>query len=102
MKTTSCTLIDKTLRLNQAPRCLAKTRLGNLCQAPAVHGKRRCRMHGCGKGSGAPVGNQYAVTHGETTVQARIFRQTVRQTIVFSKMLFNQMSRQAVAIDLLK
>ena len=29
-----------------APRCGAKTRAGCPCQAPAIHGKRRCRMHG--------------------------------------------------------
>jgi hypothetical protein len=31
---------------SKAPRCGAKTRRGTPCQGPAVHGKRRCRMHG--------------------------------------------------------
>ncbi|MAL25404.1 MAG: hypothetical protein CL820_05815 [Croceicoccus sp.] len=32
------------LRLAQAPRGLAKTRNGSRCQAPAVKGRKRCRM----------------------------------------------------------
>jgi len=46
-----------------APRCGAKTRSGAPCKSPAVRGNQRCRMHG-GKGSGAPIGNQNAVTRG--------------------------------------
>ena len=42
-----------------SPRCGTKTRRGTLCQAPAISGKKRCRMHG-GKGSGAKSGNQNA------------------------------------------
>jgi uncharacterized protein YjcR len=45
-------------------RCGAKTRSGKACRSPAVQGKRRCRMHGGAAGSGAPRGNQNAVTHG--------------------------------------
>lgn len=36
-----------------APRCGAKTRSGNPCKSPAIHGKARCRMHG-GKSKGRP------------------------------------------------
>ena len=32
--------------MRQSPRCGARTRKGTACQAPAVAGKRRCRMHG--------------------------------------------------------
>ena len=32
--------------LGLAPRCGARTRAGCPCRAPALHGKRRCRMHG--------------------------------------------------------
>ena len=32
------------LRLAQAPRGLAKTRKWSKCQAPAVKGRKRCRM----------------------------------------------------------
>ncbi|CCQ72422.1 HGGxSTG domain-containing protein [Magnetospira sp. QH-2] len=42
--------------MNQAPRCGAKTRRGTPCQAPAMVGKRRCRLH-AGKASGAPTRN---------------------------------------------
>jgi hypothetical protein len=31
---------------SKAPRCGARTRAGGSCLAPAVRGKRRCRMHG--------------------------------------------------------
>ena len=51
-------------RLQDAPRCGAKTRKGTACQSPAVNGKKRCRMHGGAKRSGAPKGNQNAFKHG--------------------------------------
>ena len=50
-------------RLTDAPRCRARTRAGTECQSPAVHGKRRCRMHG-GTNPGAPIGNRNARKHG--------------------------------------
>jgi len=46
------------------PRCGAKTRSGGSCRAPAVRGKRRCRMHGGGPESGAPRRNQNARKQG--------------------------------------
>lgn len=51
-------------------RCGAKTRAGTPCQAPAVKGKKRCRMHGGAKWSGAPIGNQNAFLHGLYTQEA--------------------------------
>jgi len=54
--------------LADAPRCLARTRSGRPCQAPAVRGKRRCRMHG-GTNPGAPKGNRNAVKHGMRTAE---------------------------------
>ena len=45
-------------------RCGAQTRSGGKCQAPAVAGKARCRMHGGAKGSGAAKGNRNALKHG--------------------------------------
>ncbi len=48
----------------ESPRCGAKTRSGRPCSSPAVRGKKRCRMHGGAKGSGAPLGNQNALKHG--------------------------------------
>ena len=37
------------------------------CRAPAVRGKKRCRMHGGAPGSGAPLGNSNALKHGHHT-----------------------------------
>ena len=51
-------------------RCGAKTRAGGSCRAPAMHGKRRCRMHGGAPGSGATRGNQNARRHGLFTGDA--------------------------------
>ena len=53
-----------------SPRCGAKTRLGRPCNSPAVHGKKRCRMHGGAEGSGAPKGNKNALKHGRYTKEA--------------------------------
>ena len=47
-----------------SPRCGAKIRSGGSCRAPAVRGKRRCRMHGGAPGSGPPRGNRNARKHG--------------------------------------
>jgi uncharacterized protein YjcR len=56
--------VRNTLGMRASPRCGAKTRASTACQAPAVAGKVRCRMHGGAKGSGAPKGNQNAFKHG--------------------------------------
>jgi uncharacterized protein YjcR len=48
-----------------SPRCGAKTRASGACRSPAVHGRKRCRMHGGAKGSGAPRANQNARKHGQ-------------------------------------
>jgi uncharacterized protein YjcR len=53
-----------------SPRCGAKTRSGGACRSPAVHGKKRCRMHGGAQGSGAPKANQNARKHGLFTRNA--------------------------------
>ncbi len=44
-----------------SPRCGAKTRKGTACQAPVIKSKKRCRMHGGTKGSGAPLGASNAL-----------------------------------------
>jgi hypothetical protein len=51
-------------------RCGARTRSGQPCQSPAVSGKRRCRMHGGARGSGAPRGNKNALKSGFYTREA--------------------------------
>ena len=48
--------MQKPLPMHLARRCLARTRKGTPCRAPSVKGKKRCRMHGGAKGSGAPSG----------------------------------------------
>jgi hypothetical protein len=64
--------------MRESPRCGARTRSGGSCQAPAVKGKARCRMHGGAKGSGAPIGNQNAFKHGLYTAEAKSFDVHVR------------------------
>nr|WP_277601043.1 HGGxSTG domain-containing protein [Silicimonas algicola] len=64
--------------MRDSPRCGAKTRRGTPCQAPAVAGKRRCRMHGGAKGSGAPKGNQNALKHGRHTAHSKETRLLIR------------------------
>ena len=67
-----------TIPMLASPRCGAKTRTGNRCRSPAVRGKKRCRMHGGAKGSGAPKGNQNALRHGGHTKVAREQRARLR------------------------
>ncbi|MGN6374860.1 MAG: HGGxSTG domain-containing protein [Sphingomonas sp.] len=69
--------------LAAAARCLAKTRSGRPCQAPAMK-NGRCRMHG-GPSTGAPRGSQNALKHGlyardvvEMRRQLRRFRHNLR------------------------
>jgi hypothetical protein len=65
----------------KSARCGAKTRSGAPCQAPAVSGKARCRMHGGALGSGAPKGNSNALKHGLFTAEAIEERKTLRDLI---------------------
>ena len=64
-----------------ALRCGARTRRGGSCNAPALSGASRCRMHG--GGGGAPPGNQNAVTHGYFSAKA--IHQRSRETELFRK-----------------
>jgi uncharacterized protein YjcR len=65
-------------------RCGAKTGSGKSCRSPAVHDKKRCRMHGGAPGSGAPRGNQNALKHGLYTKagieERRRLRALIRQS----------------------
>jgi hypothetical protein len=56
-------------KTHAAPRCTAKSKRSGLsCQAPAVKGKRVCRMHGAH--SGAPKGEAHGMyRHGRFTVK---------------------------------
>ena len=64
-----------------SPRCGARTRSGMPCRSPAVVGKKRCRMHGGAKGSGAPQGNKNALKHGVYTREALERRAQMRALI---------------------
>ena len=64
-----------------SPRCGARTRSGTPCRSPAVNGKRRCRMHGGAKGSGAPEANRNALKHGTYTKAAFERREELRNMI---------------------
>lgn len=67
--------------MRASPRCGARTRKDTSCQAPAVAGKTRCRMHGGAAGSGAPKGNQNALKHGQYTAEARAFQAHLRDLL---------------------
>lgn len=70
-----------------SPRCGAKTRAGTPCRSPAVHGKKRCRMHGGAAGSGAPKGNKNALKHGDYTKENLAENREVRGLIRLYKSL---------------
>ena len=66
---------------NRSPRCGARTRAGAPCRAPAVGGKRRCRLHGGAKRSGAQPGNRNALKHGFYSAAAEADRRRIRALI---------------------
>lgn len=79
--------------MQTSPRCGAKTRNGSPCQAPAVAGKKRCRMHGGAAGSGAPKGNRNALKHGKFTKEMKTERARFRELIAESKELLRKFER---------
>ncbi|MDH2383607.1 HGGxSTG domain-containing protein [Bradyrhizobium sp. CER78] len=76
-------------------RCGAKTRIGGACRAPAVRGKRRCRMHGGAKGSGAPRANRNARKHGLFTRDAIAERRQIRALLGEARQLLKGMRFKA-------
>ena len=82
-----------TAGLRNSPRCGAKTRKGSLCQAPAVAGKKRCRMHGGAAGSGAAKGNRNALKHGMFTAEMKAERAHFRELIAESKELLRKIEK---------
>ncbi len=56
--------------LNLSPRCGARTRAGCPCQAPAIRGKLRCRMHG-GRSTGPRTPEGLARLRSARTVHGR-------------------------------
>lgn len=64
-------------------RCGASTKNynGRPCRAPAVRGRRRCRMHGGAKNSGAQKRNTNALKHGHTTREVKSIRKQIRSAL---------------------
>ena len=81
-----------TISMLSSPRCGARTRSGAPCRSPAVAGKRRCRMHGGAKGSGAPLGNTNALKHGAYTKQALQRRAEMREFIRDARKLLKELA----------
>ena len=74
-----------------SPRCGAKTRCGGACRSPAVHSKKRCRMHGGAPGSGAPRANQNARKDGLFTRDAIAERKQIRALLGDARKLLEEM-----------
>ena len=87
----TCSHARNTVAMRTSPRCGAKTRQGTSCQSPAVSGKKRCRMHGGAKGSGAPTGNKNALKDGLYTAEAVSLRRHIRELTQKSKELMDKM-----------
>ena len=74
-----------------SPRCGARTRSGAGCRSPGVAGKKRCRMHGGAKGSGAQRGNKNALKHGAYTGEAVRRRAAMRDLIREARKLLKEL-----------
>jgi hypothetical protein len=83
--------IRNTAPMLASPRCGAKTRTSGACRSPAVHGKKRCRMHGGAQGSGAPMSNQNARKHGLFTRDAIAERRRIRVLLGEARKLLEEM-----------
>ncbi|WP_407148334.1 HGGxSTG domain-containing protein [Bradyrhizobium sp. ORS 86] len=83
--------IRQTGAMLASPRCGAKTRFGGACRAPAVSGRKRCRMHGGAPGSGAPKANRNARKHGLFTRGAIAERREIRALLGEARRLMEGM-----------
>jgi hypothetical protein len=72
-------------------RCGAKTRSGGACRSPAMHGKKRCRMHGGARGSGARKANQNARKHGLFTRDAIAERRQIQALLGEARKVLEEM-----------
>ena len=83
MNSSSWTGTNYRYAFETAQRCGARTKQknGNPCRCPAVRGKKRCRIHGGSKGSGAQQGNLNALKHGYTTQAIKAFKKEARLLI---------------------
>lgn len=84
--------INRTRAMRASPRCGARTRRGGACLAPAMRRKRRCRMHGGAKGSGAPRANRNARKHGLFTRDAIAERREIRALLNEARKLLEEMT----------
>jgi uncharacterized protein YjcR len=66
--------------MRESPRCGAKTPKNALSGSRRAR-KKRCRMHGGAKGSGAPIGNQNALTHGLSTAESKAFNKHIQEIL---------------------
>ncbi len=69
----------------------ARTRSDGACRAPAVYGKKRCRMHGGAPGSGAPKANRNARKHGLFTRDAIAERRQIQALLGGARKLLEEM-----------
>ena len=83
--------IRNTRAMLASPRCGAKTRSSGACRSPAVHGKKRCRMHGGAAGSGAPKANQNARKHGLFGMGAIEERRRIQAVLGEARKLLEEM-----------
>ena len=67
--------------MHLSPRCGARTRQGSPCRSPALKDRKRCRMHGGAKGSGAQAGNRNALRHGRYTHELLEFQHSLRELL---------------------
>ena len=74
-----------------SPRCGARTRSGGSCRKPAARGKRRCRIHGGARGSGAPRANRNARKHGRFTGDAIAERREIQMLLGEARKLLEEM-----------
>jgi hypothetical protein len=81
----------KTGPMLTSPRCGAKTRSGGACRSPALSGRKRCRMHGGAKASGAPRANQNARKNGMFTREAIAERRLVQALLGQARELLGEM-----------
>jgi hypothetical protein len=83
--------VRNTVAMLTSPRCGAKIRAGGSCRAPAVRGKRRCRMHGGVPKSGVPRRNQNARKHGLFTRAAIAERKRIQALLGEARKLLREM-----------
>jgi len=75
----------------QAQRCGARTRGGSPCRKYPIRQRRRCRLHGGARGTGARPGNRNALKHGRTTTAALAARRAIMRLIRESKKTLEEM-----------